>query len=84
MKPNRTQRMKGIRSLTPMMHAGSEALNFSITLIRIYKHIRIAVPGSKIVSFARSRATCAVGKRRRYNRGDWRRLVWNGRRYVKC
>lgn len=67
-----------------MMHAGSEALNFSITLIRLYKHIRIEVPGYKVESFARSKAKCSVGHRRRYNRGDWRRLVWNGRRFVKC
>lgn len=80
----RTQRMKQIRSLTPMMHAGSEALNFSITLIRLYKHIRAAVPSHAVVSLARSRAQCAVGRRRRFNRGDWRRLVWNGRRFVKC
>lgn len=84
MKPKRTQRMKQIRSLTPMMHSGSDALDFSITLIRIHKHIRAAVPAYKRVSLARSRAKCAVSKRRRVNRGDWRRMVWNGERYVKC
>ncbi len=84
MKSKRTQRLKQIRHITPMMHSGSDALDFSITMIRLHRHTRAAVPAYKPDSFARSRAKCAVGKRRRVNRGDWRRMVWNGGRFVKC
>jgi len=84
MKPKRAQRMKQIRTLTPMMHSGNEALDLSITLIRLHRHIRAAVPTYKHVSFARSRARGAAARRRRVNRGDWRRMVWRGGRFVKC
>ncbi len=84
MKPKRTQRMKQIRSITPMMHSGSDALNVSITLLRVRRHLRATLPTCNWSSYEKMKRRAAGSRQKKHNRGDWRRLLWRGGRYVQC